>query len=64
MAPPTRRVTAAGFQLQFGTNYLSHFALTALLLPLLLQGRHARVVNLSSMAHRFAASPLRLTSAT
>lgn len=56
MAPPTRQVTADGFELQFGTNYLSHFALTAQLLPLLTQGRRARVVNLSSMAHRFAAS--------
>jgi NAD(P)-dependent dehydrogenase (short-subunit alcohol dehydrogenase family) len=56
MAPPTRQVTADGFELQFGTNYLSHFALTALLLPLLTQGRHTRVVNLSSMAHRFGAS--------
>ncbi|PTT93201.1 short chain dehydrogenase [Pelomonas sp. HMWF004] len=56
MAPPTRQVTADGFELQFGTNYLSHFALTAQLLPLLSRGRHARVVNLSSMAHRFGAS--------
>lgn len=56
MAPPTRQVTADGFELQFGTNYLSHFALTAQLLPLLVQGRRARVVNLSSMAHRFGAS--------
>lgn len=56
MAPPTRQVTADGFELQFGTNYLSHFALTARLLPLLTQGRRARVVNLSSMAHRFGAS--------
>jgi NAD(P)-dependent dehydrogenase (short-subunit alcohol dehydrogenase family) len=37
--------------MQFGTNYLSHFALTARLLPLLTAGR-ARVVQLSSMAHR------------
>jgi NAD(P)-dependent dehydrogenase (short-subunit alcohol dehydrogenase family) len=56
MAPPLRQATADGFELQFGTNYLSHFALTAQLLPLLTQGRRARVVNLSSMAHRFGAS--------
>jgi NAD(P)-dependent dehydrogenase (short-subunit alcohol dehydrogenase family) len=56
MAPPARQVTADGFELQFGTNYLSHFALTAHLLPLLTRGRHARVVNLSSMAHRFGAA--------
>jgi NAD(P)-dependent dehydrogenase (short-subunit alcohol dehydrogenase family) len=52
MAPPTRQATHDGFELQFGTNYLSHFALTAQLLPLLAQGRQARVVNLSSLAHR------------
>ena len=56
MAPPTRQVTADGFELQFETNYLSHFALTARLLPLLMQSRGARVVNLSSLAHRFGAS--------
>jgi NAD(P)-dependent dehydrogenase (short-subunit alcohol dehydrogenase family) len=55
MAPPTRQLTADGFELQFGTNYLSHFALTAQLLPLLMHGRPARVVNLSSLAHRFGA---------
>jgi NAD(P)-dependent dehydrogenase (short-subunit alcohol dehydrogenase family) len=56
MAPPTRQATADGFELQFGTNYLSHFALTGKLLPLLMQGRRARVVNLSSMAHRFGST--------
>jgi NAD(P)-dependent dehydrogenase (short-subunit alcohol dehydrogenase family) len=56
MAPPTRQLTADGFELQFGTNYLSHFALTAQLLPLLMRSSHARVVNLSSLAHRIAAS--------
>lgn len=56
MAPPTRQLTADGFELQFGTNYLSHFALTAHLLPLLMRGSKSRVVNLSSLAHRFAAS--------
>jgi NAD(P)-dependent dehydrogenase (short-subunit alcohol dehydrogenase family) len=56
MAPPTRQVTADGFELQFGTNYLAHFALTARLLPQLRRGRQARVVNLSSVAHRFGAS--------
>jgi len=56
MAPPKRQVTADGFELQFGTNYLSHFALTAQLLPLLSQANSARVVNLSSIAHRFGAS--------
>jgi NAD(P)-dependent dehydrogenase (short-subunit alcohol dehydrogenase family) len=51
MAPPQRGTTADGFETQFGTNYLSHFALTARLLPLL-KAAGARVVQLSSIAHR------------
>jgi NAD(P)-dependent dehydrogenase (short-subunit alcohol dehydrogenase family) len=51
MAPP-RRVTADGFELQLGTNYLGHFALTGRLLGAM-QGRgDARVVTLSSNAHK------------
>ncbi|MGO9336209.1 MAG: oxidoreductase [Terracidiphilus sp.] len=53
MALPTRRVTADGFEMQLGTNYLGHFALTGLLLPLLRASRHPRVVQVSSLAHRF-----------
>ncbi len=56
MTPPTRYETRDGFELQFGTNYLSHFALTGRLLPLLLRGRQTRVVNLSSGAHRLMAA--------
>lgn len=52
MTPPTRRETADGFELQFGTNYLGHFALTAHLLPLLRKGRVPRVVTLGSVAAR------------
>lgn len=52
MTPPTRQITADGFELQFGTNYLGHFALTAQLLPLLRNGSSPRVVNLSSVAAR------------
>ncbi len=52
MTPPQRRTTADGFELQFGTNYLGHFALTAHLLPLLRRGRNPRVVTLSSIAAR------------
>ncbi len=52
MAPPKRQVTADGFELQLGTNYLGHFALTAGLLPLLRAGAGPRVVSLSSVAHR------------
>jgi len=56
MMPPARHTTADGFELQFGTNYLGHFALTAHLLPLLRAGRAARVVSLSSIAHKLQAS--------
>jgi NAD(P)-dependent dehydrogenase (short-subunit alcohol dehydrogenase family) len=52
MTPPRRQSTADGFELQFGTNYLGHFALTAQLLPLLRKGKQARVVTLSSLAAR------------
>lgn len=51
MAPP-RRTTADGFELQFGTNHLGHFALTGLLLDRLQATSGARVVTLSSGAHR------------
>ncbi len=52
MALPTRQTTADGFEMQFGTNYLGHYALTAQLLPLLRSAHQPRVVNLSSIAHR------------
>jgi len=50
MAVPARRTTADGFELQFGTNFLGHFALTAQLLPLLSAASAPRVVTLSSTA--------------
>lgn len=50
MAIP-RRLTADGFEMQFGVNHLGHFALTGLLLPRLLQTPAARVVTVSSSAH-------------
>jgi len=52
MALPKRRTTGDGFEMQFGTNYLGHFALTAQLLPLLRASDSARVVSLASLAHR------------
>jgi NAD(P)-dependent dehydrogenase (short-subunit alcohol dehydrogenase family) len=52
MAIPTRHTTADGFEMQFGVNYLAHFALTRLLLPHLLATAKPRVVNLSSIAHK------------
>ncbi|MFE6688155.1 oxidoreductase [Streptomyces sp. NPDC057743] len=45
------RTTADGFEMQFGTNHLGHFALTGLLLPKLLATPGARVVTVSSMLH-------------
>src|SRR5438445_3943566 len=50
MMPPFER-TADGFELQFGTNVLGHFALTGLLLPLIERTPDARVVWLGSVAH-------------
>jgi NAD(P)-dependent dehydrogenase (short-subunit alcohol dehydrogenase family) len=52
MALPRRQTTADGFEMQFGTNHLGHFALTARLMPLLRRASGARVVSLSSLAHR------------
>lgn len=52
MTPPERRQTADGFELQFGTNHLGHFALTAALLPLLRRSPAPRVVSVSSIAAR------------
>ncbi|GIJ36527.1 SDR family oxidoreductase [Micromonospora sediminimaris] len=54
MNPPTRQLTKDGFELQFGTNHLGHFALTQGLLPLLRQGR-ARVTHQTSVAARSGA---------
>lgn len=51
MAPP-RRLTADGFESQFGTNHLGHFALTGLLLEKLLAAPAPRVVTQASGAHR------------
>lgn len=55
MTPPKRLETADGFELQFGTNHIGHFALTAQLLPLLRKSSDARVVTVSSVANRAGA---------
>ena len=46
--------TADGFEMQFGTNHLGHFALTGELFPLIERGHLKRIVNLSSRGHHFA----------
>ncbi len=53
MATPAAR-TVDGFDLQLATNHLGHFALTGLLLPRLVESGDARVVAVSSHAHRLA----------
>ena len=57
--PKKRLETADGFEVQFGTNVLGHFALTALLLPALeraaaIEGQRPRVVTIASIAHKRA----------
>jgi NAD(P)-dependent dehydrogenase (short-subunit alcohol dehydrogenase family) len=57
MAPKKRKVTADGFEIQFGTNVLGHFVLTALLMPALeravmTQTQRPRVVTIASIAHK------------
>lgn len=51
MRPPRHRTTEDGHELMFGTNHLGHFALTARLLPALLEAEHPRVVTVASLAH-------------
>jgi NAD(P)-dependent dehydrogenase (short-subunit alcohol dehydrogenase family) len=53
MAPPYG-TTADGFETQFGVNHLGHFALTGLLMPVLVRTAGARVVTVSSMMHALA----------
>jgi NAD(P)-dependent dehydrogenase (short-subunit alcohol dehydrogenase family) len=51
--------TRDGFELQFGTNHLGHFAFTGLLLDRLLAVPGSRVVTVSSVGHRFARNGIR-----
>ncbi|MGV0811374.1 SDR family NAD(P)-dependent oxidoreductase [Mycolicibacterium boenickei] len=53
---PPKETTADGFELQFGTNHLGHFALTGLLLDRLLPVAGSRVVTVSSIGHRINAA--------
>jgi len=54
MAVPDRQETVQGFELQFGTNYLGHFALTLWLHEALVAAAGARVVSVSSSGHTFS----------
>ena len=55
MYVPTRETTRDGFEMQFGTNHLGHFALTGLLLDHLTSVDGSRVVTVSSVGHRIMA---------
>jgi NAD(P)-dependent dehydrogenase (short-subunit alcohol dehydrogenase family) len=52
MAVPHRETTAQGYERQFGTNHLGHFALTGRLLPALIKRPGSRVVTVSSNQHK------------
>jgi NAD(P)-dependent dehydrogenase (short-subunit alcohol dehydrogenase family) len=52
---PPKQITDDGFELQFGTNHLGHFALTGLLLEQMLPVPGSRVVTVSSVGHRMQA---------
>jgi len=56
MYPSPRQTTNDGFELQFGTNHLGHFALTGLLLEHLLPVEGSRIVTVSSVGHRIRAA--------
>jgi NAD(P)-dependent dehydrogenase (short-subunit alcohol dehydrogenase family) len=54
MGIPKRQETADGFEMQFGTNHLGHFALSGLLMEIILKTPSARMVTVSSFVHRTA----------
>ena len=54
-----KETTKDGFELQFGTNHLGHFAFTNLLLDRVLAAPGSRIVTVSSVGHRFARNGIR-----
>jgi NAD(P)-dependent dehydrogenase (short-subunit alcohol dehydrogenase family) len=59
MNVPTRQLTKDGFELQFGTNFLGPFALTALVMPALLRAQAPRVTTVSSGAANMGTKQIR-----
>jgi NAD(P)-dependent dehydrogenase (short-subunit alcohol dehydrogenase family) len=59
---PTRELTKDGFEMQIGTNFVGHYALSILMLPALRRAPKPRVVNLSSIRAQQFIGPLRLPS--
>lgn len=53
MSLASRELTKDGLEMQIGTNHFGHFLLTNLLLPMLKESAPARIITVSSLAHKF-----------
>ena len=63
MGVPDRHESKQGFELQFATNHLGHFALTGLLMPAMREVAGGRVVTVTSLNHRAGAIPFQRSAA-